>query len=55
MKDVRLLYRIVSHADLPARMQGIFHFDEAHRLCCEWNQAHDVIMAAWPERINEMR
>jgi len=36
------LYRIVSRAELPARMQGTFTFQEAYMLCVEWNSQHSV-------------
>ena len=41
--------RIVSRADLPERMRGLFSFSDAYKLCCEWNRTHEAAEMAWPE------
>lgn len=36
------LYRITSNCDLPFRMQGLFTYEEAYRLVCDWNATHEA-------------
>ena len=46
------LYRIVSSADLPMRMKGVFTHQEAYRLACEWNSRNDAVNMAVLEKVD---
>jgi len=46
-------YRLISRADLPIRMKGVFTFSAALSLACDWNFSHEVEDMAFPEEVKE--
>lgn len=49
------MYQIVSSYPhgLPMRMKGQFTFQDAHKLCCDWNSWHLPQDMAFPEKLDE--
>lgn len=47
----KLKYRIVSRADLPARMKQEYLYPEAYALCCDWNVRHSAEFMAFAEKV----
>lgn len=44
-----MLYQITSRAVLPVRMKGLHSYEDAYRMCCDWNSWHPPEDMAAPE------